>query len=245
MNTKYTTVCGLIGTLALSAVAAAQINTVGPFTGDASEDFVGHPGGFHACLPNRVLDARADMCSPSGGGMHVTGGWSFACSISPFVGNRLFGSGGAATSTVLTFDATASRFGAYFGTNSGNEGPGTADFYDVNGVLIGTMPIDYRADCQWYWNGWESSTPIKEIEFRSTRPAGNYLMMDGLEVVWDSGTVPCYPDCDGSGVLDFFDFLCFQNAFLAGDPYADCDQSGVLDFFDFLCFQNEFIAGCP
>ena len=27
--------------------------------------------------------------------------------------------------------------------------------------------------------------------------------------------------------------------------YADCDQSGTLDFFDFLCFQNAFAAGCP
>jgi hypothetical protein len=55
----------------------------------------------------------------------------------------------------------------------------------------------------------------------------------------------CYPDCDKNGTLDFFDFLCFQNAFLAQDPYADCDGSGALDFFDFLCFQNEFLAGCP
>ncbi|MFG0285528.1 MAG: hypothetical protein ACF8R7_14010 [Phycisphaerales bacterium JB039] len=55
----------------------------------------------------------------------------------------------------------------------------------------------------------------------------------------------CYPDCDDSGSLDFFDFLCFQNAFSAGEPYADCDDSGSLDFFDFLCFQNEFSAGCP
>ncbi|MFG0284184.1 MAG: LamG-like jellyroll fold domain-containing protein [Phycisphaerales bacterium JB039] len=56
---------------------------------------------------------------------------------------------------------------------------------------------------------------------------------------------PCYADCDGSGGLDFFDFLCFQNAFATGDPYADCDATGVRDFFDFLCFQNEFAAGCP
>ena len=27
--------------------------------------------------------------------------------------------------------------------------------------------------------------------------------------------------------------------------YADCDGNGVLDFFDFLCFQNEFAVGCP
>ncbi|MFG0285728.1 MAG: GC-type dockerin domain-anchored protein [Phycisphaerales bacterium JB039] len=55
----------------------------------------------------------------------------------------------------------------------------------------------------------------------------------------------CYADCDGSGELDLFDFLCFQNAFGAGDPYADCDGSGVLDLFDFLCYQNAYAAGCP
>ncbi len=55
----------------------------------------------------------------------------------------------------------------------------------------------------------------------------------------------CYADCDRSGGLDFFDFLCFQNQFAAGDPAADCDGSGELDFFDFLCFQNAFAAGCP
>ena len=55
----------------------------------------------------------------------------------------------------------------------------------------------------------------------------------------------CYADCDGSGSLDFFDFLCFQNKFAAGAAYADCDGSGTLDFFDFLCFQNGFAAGCP
>ncbi len=53
-----------------------------------------------------------------------------------------------------------------------------------------------------------------------------------------------YADCDGSGGLDFFDFLCFQNAFAAGDSYANCDGAGGLDFFDFLCFQNEFAGGC-
>jgi hypothetical protein len=55
----------------------------------------------------------------------------------------------------------------------------------------------------------------------------------------------CYADCDQSGSLDFFDFLCFQDAFAAGEPYADCDGSGAHDFFDFLCFQDEFAFGCP
>jgi trimeric autotransporter adhesin len=62
---------------------------------------------------------------------------------------------------------------------------------------------------------------------------------------WGGCVDECYPDCNDDGVLDFFDFLCFQNAFLAQDPYADCNNDGVFDFFDFLCFQNEFLAGCP
>ena len=62
----------------------------------------------------------------------------------------------------------------------------------------------------------------------------------------------CYADCDqstGIGVLDLFDFLCFQNSFVLGEPYAcDCDTSTgqlVCDLFDFLCFQDAFVGGCP
>jgi hypothetical protein len=57
----------------------------------------------------------------------------------------------------------------------------------------------------------------------------------------------CYADCDqstGVFVLDIFDFLCFQDAFVGGEPYADCDGSGELDVFDFLCFQDAFAVGC-
>ncbi|MCH7792775.1 MAG: hypothetical protein IID31_10925 [Planctomycetes bacterium] len=56
----------------------------------------------------------------------------------------------------------------------------------------------------------------------------------------------CYPDCDSNGTLDIFDFLCFQNSFVLGEPYAcDCDPDPACDIFDFLCFQNAFVAGCP
>ncbi len=62
----------------------------------------------------------------------------------------------------------------------------------------------------------------------------------------------CYADCESSAArprtLDIFDFLCFGNAFAAGDSYAcDCDMStgqGVCDIFDFLCFGNAFERGC-
>ncbi len=55
----------------------------------------------------------------------------------------------------------------------------------------------------------------------------------------------CAADINGDGVLDFFDFLEFQNLFASGDPRADFDGSGSLDFFDFLAFQNAYAAGCP
>ena len=65
------------------------------------------------------------------------------------------------------------------------------------------------------------------------------------------GGCDCYADCDqasGAGVLDIFDFLCFQDRFVGGEPYAcDCDTTsgqGVCDIFDFLCFQDAFVAGC-
>ncbi len=72
---------------------------------------------------------------------------------------------------------------------------------------------------------------------------GGFTVTGGF---WVGGAAAgCYADCDMSGALDFFDFLCFQNEFQNGTAYADCDGSGGLDFFDFLCFQNAFAAGCP
>jgi len=54
----------------------------------------------------------------------------------------------------------------------------------------------------------------------------------------------CYPDCNGDTILDFFDFLCYLNAFDEQDEYADCEDNGIFDFFDFLCYLNAFDEGC-
>ena len=80
-----------------------------------------------------------------------------------------------------------------------------------------------------------------------TMSGGSFTLTGGY---WSgAGEEPCYPDCDGSGVLDIFDFLCFQNDFVTGNSYAcDCDTSTgplVCDMLDFLCFQTAFVAGCP
>jgi hypothetical protein len=61
--------------------------------------------------------------------------------------------------------------------------------------------------------------------------------------VWGCGK-PCPADCDASGGLDLFDFLCFVNRYNAGDSFGDCTDDGTFDFFDFVCFINLFNAGC-
>lgn len=66
------------------------------------------------------------------------------------------------------------------------------------------------------------------------------VLIEGDGVIY----VGCYADCDGSGELDLFDFLCFTNDFNLGVESADCDGSGDLDLFDFLCFMNAFSEGC-
>lgn len=59
----------------------------------------------------------------------------------------------------------------------------------------------------------------------------------------------CYADFNGDCVFDIFDFLEWQNAFVAQNPEAcNCDVTtgqNVCDIFDFLCFANRFaLGGC-
>ena len=54
----------------------------------------------------------------------------------------------------------------------------------------------------------------------------------------------CFADCDGNGMLDILDFVCFQQRFQAGEPDADCNADGVLNVLDFVCFQLMFEEGC-
>ena len=55
---------------------------------------------------------------------------------------------------------------------------------------------------------------------------------------------PCPADCDADGTLTILDFVCFQDAFVAGLPGADCDADGELTILDFVCYQSLFAQGC-
>jgi hypothetical protein len=89
---------------------------------------------------------------------------------------------------------------------------------------------------------------IHSVEFVGTRNSEGAAVDDLAFNPVVGASKACYADCDtstGAGMLDVFDFLCFQDAFVSGDPYADCDGNSVLDVFDFLCFQDAFVLGCP
>ena len=47
-------------------------------------------------------------------------------------------------------------------------------------------------------------------------------------------------DFDGSGKIDFTDFLLFAAAFNTDNPTFDLDNSGRVDFLDFLIFAANF-----
>lgn len=55
----------------------------------------------------------------------------------------------------------------------------------------------------------------------------------------------CYADCDGNGVLNVFDYICYGGDYAAGAASADCDANGILNIFDYICFGSAFAAGCP
>ncbi len=54
----------------------------------------------------------------------------------------------------------------------------------------------------------------------------------------------CIADFNRDGVLDFFDYLDFVDAFSAGDWSSDFNEDGVVDFFDYLDFVDAFSHGC-
>ncbi len=54
----------------------------------------------------------------------------------------------------------------------------------------------------------------------------------------------CPADYNHDGVVDFFDYLDFVDAFAANSPTADFNNDTVIDFFDYLDFVDAFAAGC-
>src|SRR5262249_2135490 len=87
---------------------------------------------------------------------------------------------------------------------------------------------------------------------------GNYLYAGGFvtrwredadatnpcAVIWLSPLSACAGDFNHNGLVDFFDYLDFVQAFANNDPAADFNHDGQIDFFDYLDFGQAFSAGC-
>ncbi len=191
MTKKMLSVIGVVAAGAMMSAASAQINTVGPFVGDASEGFEGPQVIFTACMPDRVFGNTADLCTPTGNGCHTTTGWGFRCTIPKRSGTYFFGSAGGYAQ--YTFDTPVTSFGGYFGTNAylATETAG-ADviFYDASGSVIDTLRLDILNDCSWIWNGWESTgAAIATIDVVGDLWGGAYIMMDDME--YAAGSADC------------------------------------------------------
>ena len=76
---------------------------------------------------------------------------------------------------------------------------------------------------------------ILSITSKQLEPFG--LTIDALTV---EALPPPPTDFDGSGRVDFPDFLLFAGAFNSADPTFDLDGSGRVDFPDFLLFAGAF-----
>ncbi len=146
--------------------------------------------------------------------------------------------------------------GIYYAVYALTTGPDGALFAGGFFHLAGSQKIKSLA--RWNGSSWAqvgTGLPNSEpIVFALTSLNADYLVAAGSFVLpsqpqsihigaWRC--VDCYSDCDLSGSLDFFDYICFQNAYLSGLGSADCDRNGLIEPFDFLCFQNSFSGGCP
>jgi hypothetical protein len=230
---------------AAAGLACGQV-TPGSFTPDASDDYESYGGG-RVIIP-AVFGGTVPAVAGSVTHNSVAQGDWFDFRTGPLVqahSGRLFGVQFGFGGFTLDFTGVGGASGFSGWACAAGVGDDVIEFFDMSGApMTGTFTKV---------GGFGAGGVMEQFSFVSPVAIGK-IRLTGRETCFDDITYKsagatvcpkCLADCDGSGSLDFFDFLCFQNLFAAGDLCADCDKTGTLDFFDFLCFQNEFVAGCP
>ncbi|MEM7202208.1 MAG: hypothetical protein AAF628_18205 [Planctomycetota bacterium] len=129
---------------------------------------------------------------------------------------------GATSPQSIVFNRPAMRFGAYF-TNTSGRADATATFYDTTGALLEseTVTIPWR-DENWYWNGWESDTPLGRIEIHGNGSLQGFIWLDDLEVDYD--VVARCATRNGTGVNPA-DFSCQSPPALGSDWVTTVDTT--------------------
>ncbi len=107
----------------------------------------------------------------------------------------------------------------------------TEDVFNTGSVNSITSSIVF--DGPWWFGG--LSCTIAGDPLSGYTPAAHFQTI----LYGPGGVVPCAPDLNGDGALDFFDIVT-----LLGN-LTDYNGDTVFDFFDIVNFLGDFQAGCP
>jgi hypothetical protein len=201
MKTRLTNALlfALLGTLvSASAALGSTINFVGPFSGTESETWESFnnylQGPYYLSDPTTIMgggamiyNARMVIYQPDCAGAFFALGTSGPAQVSDGekgMGiNDIYNPPNGSTTTIV-FNTPVLDFGAYWGeiTGYGFPDPNTVslNFYDGALNLIGNESFTYSrsayGDGLLEWEGWSSSTAVKEITY-----SGDYIVIDGLQ----------------------------------------------------------------
>ncbi|MBL1217064.1 MAG: hypothetical protein D8M59_06155 [Planctomycetes bacterium] len=173
-------VLALMAGAVLCGSAAADMNAIGPFTGDYQEDFNTDYVVFQPCLSWRTFGGTSDWCTPGNSGTHTTSGWGFYCTVYARSSPYLYGSAGGYTN--CTFDMEMGKFGGYFENHTNVDGC-TLNFYDVDGNLHASEYVDNPAcdGSDWVWYGFETTdTGFVSVDIIG-EGYGAFVLMEDME----------------------------------------------------------------
>jgi hypothetical protein len=159
---------------------------------------------------------------------------------------------GIAAADVARYD------GAWHPLGSGLFGVSASGFASYGGKLYvsglfqeaGGLPVASIAS--WDGQAWaplagglNGSVPTLAVYNGSLMAGGSFTLADGIPSAriarW---AARCVGDFDGSGFIDFFDYLDFVTAFEEGSMAADVNGDAFVDLFDYLDFVEAFEGGC-
>jgi hypothetical protein len=130
---------------------------------------------------------------------------------------------------------------------------------DVTVCLQGsfTLRVEVEAGANARFNWWRdgvrlagATSSVFTVDNAALADAGRYRceIADGCGNTQFSSaavvTVSHRADFNSDGVVDFFDYLDFVQAFATGSNAADFNGDGAVDFFDYLGFVDAFATGC-
>lgn len=130
------------------------------------------------------------------------------------------------------------------------DGSGVTTFeaFDLDGNSLGTKSAQVADNFfsgeteEDHFFGWEHAGGIGAIKIMNSSGG---IEVDHVQYAGGEVVEVCAADCDGNGVLNILDFVCFQNAWLTQEFNGDCDCDGTYSILDFVCYQDLFVSGCP